>query len=101
MIQIFVLAIYALSYDILLGFTGIVSFGQALFLGVGGYTTAMLLERNVAVPVVVLVVIGVGILVGAGIGLLTLRLSGVYFSMMTLALAEITFIIFHSDDRTA
>ncbi len=100
LIQIFVLAIYALSYDILLGFTGIVSFGQALFLGAGGYTTAILLHREqpASLLVVLLAVIGVGLLLGAGVGLLSLRLSGVYFSMITLALAEIAFILFRTDD---
>lgn len=100
LIQIYILAVYALSYDLLMGYTGIISFGHALFLGGGAYTTAILLrpEQPPALPWVVLAVVLVGLALGALVGALSLRLSGVYFSMITLALAEIVFILFRADD---
>ena len=100
LIQIFILAIYALSYDVLMGYTGIISFGHALFFGAGGYTAAILLRRPDPpnMVLVLLAVIAAGALLGLLVGALSLRVSGVYFSMITLALAEIAFIIFKADD---
>src|SRR5690554_6674688 len=50
--QIFIFGILAMSYDILLGFTGIVSFGHAMFFGIGAYTTAIILsDFNQSIPV--------------------------------------------------
>src|SRR5699024_3105016 len=43
--QIFIFAILAMSYDILLGYTGIVSFGHAMFFGIGAYTSAIMLKE--------------------------------------------------------
>lgn len=43
--QIFIFGILAMSYDILLGYTGIVSFGHAMFFGIGAYTTAVMLNK--------------------------------------------------------
>lgn len=102
MIQIYILAVYALSYDLLLGYTGMVSFGHALFLGAGAFTAAILLrgDQPASMVVVVPAVLAIGLLLGAIVGSLSLRLSGVYFSMVTLALAEIAFIIFRADDPT-
>ncbi len=102
LIQIYVLAVYALSYDLLLGYTGIISFGHALFLGGGAFTTAILLRQTdpPGLGLVVLAVVVVGLLLGALVGSLSLRVSGVYFSMITLALAEVAFIVFRADDPT-
>lgn len=100
LIQIYILAVYALSYDLLMGYTGMISFGHALFLGGGAYTTAIMLrgEQPSSILLVILAVIGVGLALGALVGALSLRLSGVYFSMITLAIAEIVFILFRADD---
>ncbi|XSG74133.1 branched-chain amino acid ABC transporter permease [Herpetosiphon llansteffanensis] len=99
-IQIFILAIYALSYDLLMGYTGMISFGHALFFGAGGYTAAILLRQAEppSMLIVLAAVIIVGATLGAAVGALSLRVSGVYFSMITLALAEIFFILFKADD---
>lgn len=43
--QIFIFAIFAMSYDILLGYTGIVSFGHAMFFGIGAYTAGVMMKR--------------------------------------------------------
>ncbi|MEX2104178.1 MAG: branched-chain amino acid ABC transporter permease, partial [Bacilli bacterium] len=43
--QVFIFAVFAMSYDLLLGYTGIVSFGHAMFFGIGAYTTAIFMHR--------------------------------------------------------
>jgi len=45
LIQVFILAVFAMSYDILMGYTGILSFGHALFFGTGAYTIGILLKH--------------------------------------------------------
>ncbi|GAB4200318.1 MAG: branched-chain amino acid ABC transporter permease [Roseiflexaceae bacterium] len=100
LIAVFILAIYAMSYDLLMGYTGIISFGHALFFGAGAYLTADALEHGwlpfAAIPLAVaLLAAGLALL----IGLLSLRVKGVYFSMVTLAFAEIAHIIVRGTDR--
>jgi branched-chain amino acid transport system permease protein len=100
LIAVFILAIYAMSYDLLIGYTGIVSFGHALFFGAGAYLSADALEHGwlpfAAIPFAVALVAGVLALV---IGALSLRVKGVYFSMVTLAFAEIAYIVVRGTDR--
>lgn len=89
--QIFIFSILAMSYDILLGYTGIVSFGHAMFFGVGAYTTAVILDRMEPTLGMFLLSIAAGMLI-AGIisfvaGLLTLRLKSHFYAMFTLALS--------------
>lgn len=100
LIGVFVLAIYAMSYDLLMGYTGIVSFGHALFFGTGAYLTADALEHGWApfalIPLAVVVICA---LLAILIGMLSLRVKGVYFTMITLAFAEVAFIIVRGTDR--
>lgn len=89
--QIFIFSILAMSYDILLGYTGIVSFGHAMFFGLGAYSTAILLNEMDNSMVVFLLSVAVGMALAAIIsflvGLLTLRLHSHYFAMLTLAIS--------------
>jgi branched-chain amino acid transport system permease protein len=100
LIAVFILAIYAMSYDLLMGYTGIVSFGHALFFGIGAYLTADALKHGwlpfAAIPLAVALVAAAAALV---IGLLSLRVKGVYFSMVTLAFAELAYIIVRGTER--
>ncbi|QCR34454.1 branched-chain amino acid ABC transporter permease [Lysinibacillus sp. SGAir0095] len=95
--QIFIFSILAMSYDILLGYTGIVSFGHAMFFGIGAYATAILL--NTFEPTVGIFVgsIVVGILLSAVVsflvGLLTLRLKSHFFAMLTLAISGLLLVV--------
>jgi branched-chain amino acid transport system permease protein len=99
LIEVFILCVLAMSYNLLFGFTGVISFGHALFFGMGGYMMGIMLERAglgastgwLVGLVAGLVVCGV---LGAIIGLVSLRLRGVYFAMFTLAVAESFFIYF-------
>src|SRR5216684_4415179 len=88
-----VLAILAMSLDLLLGFTGLASLGQAAYLGVGAYLTAILATRyQFGLGWSFWLVIVLGILIGAAtaalFGLFAIRASGVYFLMATLALGQ-------------
>jgi branched-chain amino acid transport system permease protein len=83
-------AVVTLGLQLNVGFTGIVNFGQAGFMAVGGYSMAILvLEAGLsfwlALPVAVLITMGFGVL----IGLPSLRLRGDYFAIVTLAMAEV------------
>ena len=100
LIQIFILAIFAMSYDLLLGFSGILSFGHAMFFGVGGYTVAILIGKNFNWPLglALLAVLVVALLQSLLFGVLSLRVKGVYLAMVTLAFAEMFFILAEAGD---
>jgi branched-chain amino acid transport system permease protein len=91
--RILILAILAMSVDLLLGFTGLSSMGQAAYLGLGAYLAAILATRcQFGLGWDFLLVILFGILLGVAtaalFGLLALRAGGVYFLMITLALSQ-------------
>ncbi|HZL62687.1 MAG TPA: branched-chain amino acid ABC transporter permease [Pseudolabrys sp.] len=86
-------AILAMSLDILLGFTGLASLGQAAYFGVGAYLTAVLATKfHFGLGWDFWLVVVLGILIGAALaalfGLFAIRAGGVYFLMITLALGE-------------
>lgn len=88
-----VFAILAMSLDILLGFTGLASLGQAAYFGVGAYFTAILATRyHIGLGwdfwLVVVMGMAVGALLAAFFGLFAIRATGVYFLMITLALGQ-------------
>lgn len=90
LIDIAVLALAALSLNLLIGFTGQISIGHSAFFGVGAYTTAILMDTHGwsagwTFPIAALLCFVVGVLVGIP----ALRLTGVYLTLVTLALAQI------------
>lgn len=95
LIQALIFGILAMSVDVLLGYTGLASLGQAAYLGVGAYVTAILATRfEMGLGWDFIVVLGLGVL-AAGItaalfGLIAIRTTGVYFLMITLALGMCT-----------
>ena len=95
--RIFVLAIFALSLELLVGQTGLVSFGHAAFFGLGAYTTALLLQA--ADPRSFWLVLAASMLVAGlyalAVAALSLRTRGVYFIMVTLAFAQLVYFVFH------
>jgi branched-chain amino acid transport system permease protein len=100
LIQMFILGIFAMSYDVLLGYTGILSFGHAMFFGTGGYTVAILIGKHVewALGWALLAVIGIALIQSLIFGMLSLRVKGVYLAMVTLAFAEMFFILAEAGD---
>ena len=92
-----IFGIFAIGFNILFGLTGYLSFGHAAFLGVGSYSTVWmykLLNFNV-VPGLILAVIMSG-LFALVIGYISLRRSGIYFSILTLAFAEMSYRLAYS-----
>ncbi len=99
MVQVFILAVFALSYDILMGHIGILSFGHALFFGTGAYVLGILVKYgNWSLPAAVGAVIVIAALESLVIGVLSLRVRGVYFAMVTLAFATVAFILVEATD---
>src|SRR5690349_6003578 len=93
--RILVWGMFGLGFDILFGFTGLLSFGQSAFFGTGGMVAAYLLTMlNFPYVTVALVVgtIATGV-VGYLIGLIALRRTGIYFAMITVAIAEVFFFV--------
>lgn len=87
-------AVAAASLNMILGFGGMVSFGHAVYLGIGCYATGILANEDVtALWVQLPVVIAASALVALLIGLIVLRTAGVYFIMITLALAQIFYFL--------
>lgn len=79
----------ALSYDVLFGRTGLLSFGHALFVGAGAYTAAIALGKwGASLPVAILVVLAFAIVLPLVIGAIALRVKGIAFAMVTLAFAQ-------------
>lgn len=92
-----IFGIFAIGFNILFGLTGYLSFGHAAFLGVGSYSAVWmfkLLSLNV-IPAIILSVIVAG-LFSLLIGYISLRRSGIYFSILTLAFAQMSFNLAYS-----
>jgi len=95
--RIMIMAIFAMSLDLLVGYTGLVSLGHAAFFGISGYILALSTPQYEAANFWVslpLAVAGAGVLALA-IGCLVLRVTGVYFIMVTLAFAQMLHYLFH------
>lgn len=104
-ITIFSLAILVMSYNLMFGFTGVISFGHALFFGLGAYSVAVMAEHSDLGPdeafvVAVAFTIVASALIGLIVGLASLRLRGIYFAIFTLAVAEAGFIFARNWDLT-
>ena len=93
--RILVWGLFGIGFDILFGYTGLLSFGQSAFYGTGGFVAAYLLTRAGFPYVVLALIIGMvaAAVVGYLIGLLALRRTGIYFAMITVAIAEIFFFV--------
>jgi len=95
--KIMILAIFAMSLDLLVGCAGLVSLGHAAFFGVAGYLIAFLSPKYQAasfwltLPAVLMISAALACL----IGLLVLRTSGIYFIMVTLAFGQMLYYLFH------
>jgi branched-chain amino acid transport system permease protein len=119
LINFFILAVYAMSYDLLIGYTGILSFGHAAFFGGGAYAIAIYykfivpqsflgtsvlsigaldLTPAVALLVGILLVGTVTVILGLLFSAVAIRVKGVYFAMVTLALAEALHILSKATD---
>ena len=85
-------ALFACAFNLLLGFTGLLSFGHAAFFGTAGYAAAYSIKSwGFAPEFGLLFAVGVAALLGWLIGALAIRRQGIYFAMITLALAQMIY----------
>jgi branched-chain amino acid transport system permease protein len=93
--RILVWGLFGLGFDILFGFAGLLSFGQSAFFGTGGMVAAYLLTVVDFPYVTVSIFIGMiaAAAVGYVVGLIALRRTGIYFAMITVAIAEVFFFV--------
>jgi branched-chain amino acid transport system permease protein len=94
MMKLLCLAIFACSYNLLLGFSGMLSFGHAAFFGSAAYATGWLMTaQRCGVGVSIAGGVLAAALLGLVIGLLAIRRHGIYFAMVTLALAQLVYFV--------
>lgn len=95
--KIMIMAIFAVSLDLLVGYTGLISLGHSAYFGFAGYVIALVSPQYEAASLLLTLPLA---LLAAGalaliIGLLVLRTSGIYFIMVTLAFAQMLYFLFH------
>ena len=85
-------ALFACAFNLLAGYTGLISFGHAALFGGAGYVTGLALTRwGWSTPAGILLGVFVALAIGLVMGVLAVRRYGIYFSMVTLALAQIVY----------
>ena len=93
-VQIIIMAIFASSLNLLIGYTGLLSFGQAAYFGTGAYTCALIaLKTSLPFPIAFIASPIVAALIGGVFGWFCIRLTQIYFAMLTLAFSEMLFAI--------
>ena len=95
--KVLVMAIFAMSLDLLVGFTGLVSFGHAAYFGIAAYAVALFMAKfeSMSLWLVLPASVALSALAAFLIGLFVLRTKGIYFIMVTLAFAQMAYFIFH------
>jgi branched-chain amino acid transport system permease protein len=85
-------ALFACAFNLLIGFGGLLSFGHAMFLGMAGYVSAHAAKVwGLPTELAILAGMGAATVLGVFVGLLAIRRQGIYFAMITLALAQMVF----------
>ena len=88
-------AIFACAFNLLLGYTGLLSFGHAAYFGLAAYSTGWLVRSAGLSPELgVLAGTALAALCGLAIGLIAIRRQGIYFAMVTLAMAQMVYFVF-------
>lgn len=93
--RVLIWGIFGLGFQLLFGVAGLLSFGQTIFYGVGGFVTAYLLVNGVVTNLYLALFVGTGCALVAGflVGTMAVRRSGIYFAMVTLAFAEFIYFL--------
>jgi len=98
-IEIFILALYALSYDLILGFTGLLSFGHAMFFAVGAYLTGISLKIwGLSLWATVGLVILAGIAQALLFSVVLPRVKGITYALVTLGMASVFYVLILSSE---
>jgi branched-chain amino acid transport system permease protein len=95
-INILIYGLFAVGFNLLFGYTGLLSFGHAAFLGVGAYTAGILIAQHgapwwMAIPAAIVAACAVALVMG----LLAIRTRGIYFAMVTLALSQCVYFLIY------
>lgn len=95
-------ALFAVAFDLLLGFTGLLSFGHAMFWGGSAYAaTIAVVSGHVSPPLAVVGGTVYAALLALAVGAISIRSAGIYFAMITLAIAQLQyFVVFQWHDLT-
>lgn len=92
--EMLIFAIFALGFDILFGYTGLLSFGHAIFFGIGAYATGIVLVRVVPSLFVALAVgTALSVAISYAVAFLSIQKRGIYFVMITLAFCQMFYFI--------
>jgi len=92
--EVLIYALAALGCNLLLGYTGLLSFGQGIFFGLGSYTIAILLTRlQWPMPLALAAAVAMGALGATVVGWIAIRQRGTYFVMLTLAMAQMFYFV--------
>jgi branched-chain amino acid transport system permease protein len=92
--ELLIFGLFAMSLDIIMGYTGMISFGHAAFFGTGAYVTAfVLLSFNLPLLLTIFAGAMASAIIALPIGYLCTRATGVYFAMLTLAFAQMLYAI--------
>lgn len=93
-IEMVIFAIFAMGFNLLLGYTGILSFGHAAFFGLAGYAMGLILI-HLKIPILLGMLFGIVLstVTAVLIGLLIIRKTGIYFAMLTIAFGQMFFFI--------
>ncbi len=94
LMKVLCFALFACAFNLLIGYVGLLSFGHAAFFGMGGYVAAHAAKVWGLAPELAILAGGlVGCLLGAAVGALAIRRQGIYFAMITLALAQMVYFV--------
>ncbi|TLF51608.1 branched-chain amino acid ABC transporter permease [Halomonas urmiana] len=96
LMKVLCFALFACAFNLLLGFAGLLSFGHAAFLATGGYFTGIMLSSYPGLTPEAGILIGTlaAVVLGTFFGVLSIRRQGIYFAMVTLALAQMVYFFF-------
>ncbi len=97
-IEVLAFALYAVSFNLLLGYGGMLSFGHAAFLGVGGYTAGLVVKLSGLPPVLTVICLPFAVMLASAatalvVGVFSVRRAGIYFAMLTFAFQMLLYTI--------
>jgi branched-chain amino acid transport system permease protein len=93
--KVIIFALFAMSLDVVMGYTGLISFGHAAFFGLGGYAVGILTVHYgiSSFWLVLLITLVASAVLAAAIGYFSLRVSGIYFLLVTMAFGQLLFVV--------
>lgn len=94
--RIMIYSMVGLGFSILLGYSGLASLGTAGFIGVGSYTMSFLFLKSIPLGIIIVIAILIAIIIGGLVGIVSLRIEGMYLAIITLAISSLLVELFGS-----